>query len=154
MRKLLPFVAITLVATSAALAQSMPKPVNATDLQWGPAPPVLPKGAQLAVISGNPSDPGVFVVRLKLPKGYKFPAHNHPITEYVTVLSGDFHVGMGDKLDEQKAIELKTGGFAVAPAKMNHFGWASSPTIIQIEGEGPFQITYVNPADDPSTHTQ
>ena len=81
---------------------------------------------------------------------FKVPAHSHPTTESLTVVSGNFHIGMGDKLDETKAIELTAGGFGEAPAKMNHYGWASTPSVVQIQGQGPFAITYVNPADDPS----
>jgi quercetin dioxygenase-like cupin family protein len=87
---------------------------------------------------------------LKIPKGYKIPAHNHPTTEYVTVLSGNFHIGMGDKLDEKKGMELTAGAYGEAPAKMNHYAWATSTTVLQVHGQGPFAITYVNPTDDPS----
>ena len=85
-----------------------------------------------------------------MPANYKVAAHNHPTTEYVTVLSGDFHVGMGDKLDAQKGQLLRAGGFAEAPAKMNHYAWVTSETVVQVHGNGPFAITYVDPADDPS----
>ena len=85
-----------------------------------------------------------------MPSGYKVPPHNHPTDEYATVISGNFHIGMGDKVDERKAIELRAGGYAEAPAKMNHYGWTSSPSVVQLHGQGPFGITYVNPADDPS----
>jgi hypothetical protein len=84
-----------------------------------------------------------------MPPGYKLPAH-HPTAEYVTVLSGDFHSGMGDKLDRGSGQELRAGGFAEAPAGMNHYAWASSATVVQVHGQGPFALTYVNPADDPS----
>ena len=87
---------------------------------------------------------------MKMPAGYKIPAHNHPTTESVTVVSGNFHIGMGDRLDEAKGIELTAGAYGEAPAKMNHYAWMSSPTIVQVHGQGPFAITYVNPADDPS----
>ena len=107
-------------------------------------------GAQIAVVSGDPFKEGLNVVRLKMPAGYKIPAHNHPTTEYVTVLSGAFNIGMGDKLDEQKGMALRPGGFAEAAAKMNHYAWASAETVVQVHGQGPFAITYVNPADDPS----
>jgi quercetin dioxygenase-like cupin family protein len=90
------------------------------------------------------------VIRLKMPAGYKVPAHNHPTMEYVTVLSGEFHLGMGDKLDMAKSATLTAGGFAEAPAKMNHYGWAATDTVIQLHGPGPFGITYVDPAEDPS----
>ena len=133
-----------------AFADDMKMPVNGADLKWGPVPPVLPKGAEIAVLSGNPFEKGPYVLRLKMPAGYKLPAHNHPTAEYVTVISGAFHIGMGDKLDQTKAIALMAGGFGEAPAKMNHYAWASAPTIVQVHGEGPFAITYVNPADDPS----
>jgi anti-sigma factor ChrR (cupin superfamily) len=133
-----------------ALADDMKAPINAKDLKWGPAPAVLPKGAQLAVVSGDPSKDGAYVVRLKMPKGYQIPAHNHPTTENVTVISGNFHIGMGDKLDMKKGIALTAGGYAEAAAKMNHYAWATDSTVVQVHGQGPFAITYVNPADDPS----
>ena len=141
---------IALLATaSAGLAEEMT--VTTPDaLKWGPAPPVLPKGAQLAVLSGDPGATGPYVVRLKLPAGYAVPAHNHPTTENVTVISGTFNIGMGDKLDKTKAQVLKAGGVFSMPAKMNHYAWASSAAVIQIHGDGPFAITYVNAADDPS----
>ena len=138
-----------LLSASPALADDMQMPVNASGLKWGPAPPVLPKGAQMAVVSGDPSKDGLYVVRLKMPAGYKIPAHNHPTSEYVTVLSGAFDIGMGDKLDPKKGVALGAGGFAEAPAKMNHYAWTTRASIIQVHGQGPFMITYVNPADDP-----
>ena len=90
-----------LVGTTGALAEDMNMPINASQLKWGPAPDALPKGAQIAVLSGDPSKDGPYVVRLRLPSGYKVPAHNHPTTEMVTVLNGKFNLGMGDKLDQQ-----------------------------------------------------
>ena len=120
-------------------------------LQWGPAPPVLPKGGQMAVLAGDPGKPGPFVVRLKMPSGYKIPAHQHPSAEAVTVISGDFRFGMGDKLDETQAQKLGPGGFVDLPANMNHYAFGGSgEVIVQINSEGPFAIKYVNPADDPS----
>lgn len=131
-------------------AEDMAAPMNASGLKWGPAPPIFAKGAQMAVVSGDPSKAGLYVVRLKMPDGYKIAAHNHPTTEYVTVLSGTFNIGMGDKLDPKNGVALQAGGFGEAPAKMNHYGWASGQTIVQVHGEGPFSLTYVNPADDPT----
>ena len=141
-------VLLLLVSTAPLLADDMP--VNADAIKWGPVPPFLPAGAKMAVVAGDPSKDGIFVLRLKMPANYKIPAHNHPTSEYVTVLSGDFNIGMGDKLDEAKGMHLTAGGFGVAPAQMNHFAWTTSATIVQVHGEGPFAITYVNPADDPS----
>jgi anti-sigma factor ChrR (cupin superfamily) len=124
--------------------------VTADGIKWGAAPPVLPKGAQFAVVAGDPSKDGPYVVRLKMPANYRIPAHNHPTAENVTVLSGKFHLGMGDKLDEAKGQELTAGGFAEAPPKMNHFAWTTAETVVQVHGQGPFAITYVNTSDDPS----
>jgi hypothetical protein len=141
---------LLLAGTAIAFGQDMRPPINAGDVKWGPVPPNIPAGAQLAVISGDPSKEGLYVIRLQMPAGYKVPAHNHPQYESVTVLSGEFHVGMGGKLDSEKGVALLRGGFVEGPAKMNHYAWTTSDTIVQVAGPGPFGITYVNPADDPS----
>lgn len=137
---------------AASVAMTARAQVNADDLNWGPAPPIFAKGAQLAVLSGDPSKPGQFVVRLKVPAGYRFAAHHHPTNEYVTVISGDFSLGMGDKLDASKGAALRPGGFAMAPANMNHYAWTNGGAILQVSGDGPFVVIYVNPADDPTKH--
>jgi anti-sigma factor ChrR (cupin superfamily) len=79
-----------LLTSSVAFAEDMKAPLNAKDLKWGPAPNVFPKGAQIAIVSGDPFKDGPYVVRLKVPKGYKVPAHNHPTTEGAVVLAGNF----------------------------------------------------------------
>jgi hypothetical protein len=118
-------------------------------LKWTPAPAGLPPGAQISVLSGNPGADSPFVIRAKLPSGYKVPPHTHPTAENVTVLSGAFHVGMGNEFDTKKGETLRVGGFFRAEKDMQHYAWTSAPTVIQIHGRGPFVITYVNPADDP-----
>jgi hypothetical protein len=132
-----------------SLAQSTHIVVPADKVQWGPAPPVLPAGAQIAVLEGNPAEKGPLTLRLKLPANYNIPAHWHSMPERVTVLSGSFHVGMGDKLDRQKSQTLEPGGFVFLPSMMRHFAWTSAPTVVQLNLEGPFDIFYVNPADNP-----
>jgi quercetin dioxygenase-like cupin family protein len=136
--------------TSALAQDHKAHAVTPEKIQWGPAPPVLPKGAQMAVLAGDPGKRGPFTVRLKMPPGYKVPAHQHPTAEAVTVISGAFHFGMADKLDETVAEKLGPGGFVDLPANISHFAFASTETIVQINSEGPFAIKYVNPADDPS----
>ena len=129
--------------------------MTADAIKWGPAPPVLPAGAQMAVLAGDPGQKGPFVIRLKMPSNYKIPAHQHPAAEAVTVISGDFLFGMGDKLDEAKAEKLGAGGFVDLPPNMNHFGFSGGgEVIVQINSDGPFGIKYVNPADDPSKATK
>ena len=117
-------------------------------LKWTPAPAGLPEGAQISVLSGNPGADSPYVVRAKLPSGYKIPPHTHPTAENVTVLSGAFHVGMGDKFDMKKGETLRVGGYFRAEKDMQHYAWTSAPTVIQIHGRGPLVITYVK-ADDP-----
>jgi quercetin dioxygenase-like cupin family protein len=127
--------------------------VTAADLKWGPAPPGLPSGAQVAVLDGNPEKPGAFVIQAKFPDGYRVPPHWHPTTENLTVISGTFRVGMGDKIDEASMQSLGPGGFAKMPQQMHHYAAAKGETVVQIHGMGPFAITYVNPSDDPRKQT-
>ena len=119
------------------------------ELQWGDAPPGFAPGARFAVVAGDPSKTGSYVVRLQVPAGYKIMPHTHPTTENVTVISGTFNIGMGEKFDMAAGKELAAGGFASMPAHMAHFAWATSDAVVQVHGEGPFQINYVNAADDP-----
>jgi len=136
---------LSLLGALAAHAQ-----VNAANVKWGPAPPVFPKGAQMAVMAGDPGKPGLFIIRLKLPAGYKIPAHHHPSDENLTVISGVFSMGMGDKLDMRKSASLTAGGFGQAKAGMNHFGFTAKGAVVEVAALGPFGMTYVNPADDPT----
>jgi quercetin dioxygenase-like cupin family protein len=143
------------VAAGAVVAQSTHVLVPADKVQWGPAPPFLPAGAQIAVLQGNPSEKGAVTLRLRLPANYNIPAHWHSMAETVTVLSGTFNVGTGDKLDRQASQALQPGGFVSLPATMRHFAWTAKPTVVQVNLEGPFDIFYVNPADNPQkTQTQ
>ena len=119
-------------------------------VKWGPAPPVFPAGAKMAVMQGDPSSSNLFTVRLDFPKGYRVPPHFHPTDEHITVISGKFLVGMGDKFDTKNALSLTAGGFATAPAQQHHWAIARTHTIVQVHAIGPFQLTYVNPSDDPT----
>jgi mannose-6-phosphate isomerase-like protein (cupin superfamily) len=123
--------------------------INAADIQWGDAPPVLPKGAQIAVLYGNPFKKGPYALRLKMPDGYKIPPHWHTLDEQLTILSGTFTLHMGDGMDSP-AHTLEAGGYHFLPAKMHHAAEVKGETILQLNGMGPFDIHYLNPADDPS----
>jgi quercetin dioxygenase-like cupin family protein len=119
-------------------------------MQWGPAPPSLPPGAQLAVLAGDPSKAGVpFTIRVKLPDGYKIPPHWHPEDENVVVIEGALMMSLGDKFDESSGHEMTAGSFALMPKGVRHFAWAKGETLIQVYGIGPFAINYVNQSDDP-----
>ena len=120
-----------------------------SDVKWGDPPPALPKGAQMAVLAGDPTKTGLFVLRLKMPAGYKIMPHSHPTDENITVLSGSFVAGMGDKFDPQTKA-LPAGSFVHMPAKMHHFAMAKGETTVEIASMGPFVINYLDPKDDPS----
>lgn len=123
--------------------------LNPQDMKWGAAPPSIPKGAKLAVLYGDPSKEGPYSFRAKLPAGYVVPPHFHTKDENLTVLSGALYLGMNDTLDKKSAHALKAGGFHHLPGKLHHYAFTKAATLIQISGDGPFDINYLNPADDP-----
>ncbi len=127
--------------------------VQANGIKWAAAPPSLPKGAQIAVLSGDPGKAEPFVMRVKFPAGYKMPAHTHPTDENLTVISGTLDIGMGDKLDPKKGEALKAGGYVLMPKGMHHYASFPQETVLQVTGIGPFEVTYLNTSDDPrKTH--
>ena len=119
------------------------------DVKWADAPPSLPRGAKIAVLEGDPTKEGPFVFRALLPDGYRIPPHIHPKVERITVISGTFNVGMGDKFDQTKGNAMPAGAYGYWSAGMKHFVWAKGETVIQFHGMGPWSLQYVNPEDDP-----
>ncbi|HEY5922719.1 MAG TPA: cupin domain-containing protein [Kofleriaceae bacterium] len=118
------------------------------DMKWGEAPPVLPKGAKLTVLHGDPMKAGSFTIRLKASGGYKIPPHFHTQDEQLTVISGTLVLRMGETMTD--AHKLGAGAYHFLPGKMNHAAEFKGETIVQIHGEGPFDIQYLNPADSPT----
>lgn len=118
-------------------------------MEWMDAPPILPPGAAMAVIQGDPASEGDYTLRLRVPAGYEFRPHTHPTVENVTIVSGSLHVGMGETMDKEGGTTLATGGFASIPAEAPHYAWATEPVEVQVHGMGPFVLTYVNPDDAP-----
>jgi quercetin dioxygenase-like cupin family protein len=123
--------------------------VNPGDVTWKDGPPSLPKGSQMSVLYGDPTKDGIFVMRLKFPANYKIPPHTHAVDEVVTVISGEFNLGMGPKFDAAKTKAIKAGGVIAMPPGMQHFAQVSQETVVQLSTRGPWSIAYVNPADDP-----
>lgn len=111
-------------------------------------PNLLP-GAEIAVLQGDPAQPALFTLRLKMPQGYVVAPHHHSTDLHVTVISGEFSAGMGDRVDLVKAPILHVGDFITVPANQHHFDAARTAAVVQIYGMGPFTLTYVNPEDDP-----
>jgi quercetin dioxygenase-like cupin family protein len=159
MRSTLAFLALSFW-TSAAMAQGAPTvdPTHAivvlpAKVVWAPAPPILPPGAKAAVLEGDPTQAGPFTMRVSFPDGYRLAPHFHPVDERVTVIKGTFQLGMGDKFDAAALNSLPAGAYVSMRSGTRHFAQAKGATIVQINGEGPWKLTYVNPADDPQKST-
>jgi quercetin dioxygenase-like cupin family protein len=139
-----------------AAAAADPVPAHALvppkAIKWVDFPPGG-RGVKAAVLAGDPEKPGPFVLRIKSPAGAKVPPHWHPGDEHVTVVSGTFAVGMGDVFDAKKLTALPPGSYALLPRDMHHFAQSRTATVVQVHGMGPFQVNFVNPADDPRTAT-
>jgi quercetin dioxygenase-like cupin family protein len=138
------------VAANAKADAPGPTIVLPSDVKWGDPPPTMPPGAKIAALNGDPSKAEMFTIRIKFPGGYKVPAHSHSVDEQITVLSGAFLVGVGDKLDPKQTKALPAGAFVAIPAKLNHYAMTKKETVIELTAMGPFEMTYANPADDPS----
>lgn len=123
-----------------------------SDLQWKDAAG-LPPGTKVAVIEGPMNEAVPFTVRIKFPAGAKVPPHWHPAIEHVTVISGVFNAGLGDKLDESTTTPLPVGSIAIMQPKTTHYAIFNEETILQVHGIGPWQINYINPIDDPRKKT-
>src|SRR5437763_14318003 len=145
-------IAVVLILSAVTLnAQSTHVLQRLNQTAWGPAPPVLPAGAQIAVLAGDPTKAVPFTIRLKFPANYAIPAHSHPTDENVVIVSGALSFGMGEELVRAAATNktLGVGGYALMPANMNHFAYTAAETTIVLFWQGPGEFKYVNPADDP-----
>lgn len=141
--------AVALSGMSTGLAQtSNHRMLSPDDLQWSDVAS-LPPGAKISVIEGPMSEAVPFTVRLKFPPNYQIPPHWHPVMERVTVISGTFHMGIGEQFDRQKTMALTSGGMMIMQPKTPHFAWTQEEAIVQLHGTGPWGVTFVNPADDP-----
>lgn len=133
---------------STALAQEPMHIVTPATIKWAPAPSSLPKGAEQAVIAGDPTRPGPFAIRIRMPAHYEVPLHTHPAAENITVISGTILHGMS--ADRAAATPVGTTDYVYLPPNMAHAVWTGdAPAIVQINGTGPFAIHYVDPATDP-----
>ncbi|HEY3012575.1 MAG TPA: cupin domain-containing protein [Gemmatimonadales bacterium] len=160
MRPILVAVSLSL-STSIAVAQGAPSQaaqhaviVTPDQVTWAPAPPAFPAGAKAAVLEGDPKEAGPFTMRVSFPDGYRIAPHFHPADERVTVIKGTVQLGMGDKFDASALNTLPAGSYVSMKPGTHHFAQAKGNTIVQINGIGPWKLTYVNPADDPRKGTQ
>lgn len=137
------------VVVGLALSSTLVQAQNAPALKWGPAPPVFPRGAQMAVVRGDPSKAEMFTIDLSMPAGYRIPPHFHPTDEHVQVKKGTFMVGMGDAIDLKKTNAMAVGDSGTIKATMHHFAVARNAVTVEVTAMGPFAMTYVNAVDDP-----
>lgn len=141
----------TLFTAAAQPGSSKQNAFTPETIPWGPAPPFVQPGAQLAVLEGNPmASTGDYTIRLKMPDGYRIAPHWHPKRENVTVISGTLKLGMGDKFDENSMMSVPTGSFAYLDPNMHHYVMASGEVVVQVHGMSPVQFNYINPDNDPS----
>lgn len=142
---------LVLFGASAAAAQdSVRMGLHPADgIQWKEGPASLPKGTPMAILEGDPTQPGGFTMRLKFPARFKVSPHYHSQTEHATIISGTLHLGMGPTFDRSAMRVLQAGSFGYWVAGTPHFAWFENETVLQLHGQGPWTITYVNPADDP-----
>ena len=132
----------------AAHGQSMTTYLPGT-IQWVDAPAALRPGAKMAVVKGDPTQTGLFTMRLRFPANYRVDPHWHTADEHITVISGALFLGMGETFDREKGKQLPAGTFNWMTAGTRHFAWTEQETEIQLHGLGPWIVNYVNPSDDP-----
>ena len=149
---------VTLVFPTMAAAAGNPAAdqvlLNIKSIKWSAAPPALPNGAQVAVVHGDTNKEGQYVMRVMMPPRYKMPFHWHSKTEHVTVISGALFVASQETYDKRIAHPVKQGGFLYVPARAQQFAFTKGATVIEIHGEGPYDIKYTNPSDDPQMGAQ
>jgi ChrR-like protein with cupin domain len=146
----LPIVVLTTLACMASPAVAQQHLVfNPDKIEWKPAPASLRPGAQMAVLRGDPTQPGLFAMRLKFPAGYVVSPHWHLQDENVTVISGALLIGDGDKFDAARLEKITPGSLMVMPATHHHFARFDEDTVLQLNSIGPWVVNYVDPADDP-----
>jgi len=146
MKTVLTFAALALILSPAFAQEPQHTMLNADEVQWTDAPPILP-GAQISVLYGDPSKEGVFVMRIKFPANYQVPPHTHPVDEIVTVISGEFNLGMGEEFNEAETKAYTSGALIAMPPETPHFVHTDQETVVQISTRGPWGLKYVNPND-------
>jgi len=119
------------------------------DIDWRQFP-AFPPSMRLAVLVGNPTQSGPYVIRVKVPSGARLMPHRHPEDRIYTVMSGIFYIGLGDRFDGDRMKAYPPGSVIVLPGDTPHFHWAKSGEYVtQVTAIGPLGLEYMNPADDP-----
>jgi quercetin dioxygenase-like cupin family protein len=112
--------------------------------------PAFPPEVRLAILVGDPTKPGPYVIRVKAAAGARLPPHHHAENRVYTVISGVFYIGLGSQFDPARFNAYAPGSVVVLPGNTHHFHWArSGEYVTQITGYGPLGIDYVDEGDDP-----
>jgi quercetin dioxygenase-like cupin family protein len=123
--------------------------IRADEVEWRPFA-AFPPEARLAVLVGDPAQPGPYVIRVKLAPGGRIPPHRHPEDRVYTVISGVFYIGLGEAFDEEALMAFPQGSLVVLPGGQAHFHCAKSGEYVtQVTAIGPLGLAYVDPTDDP-----
>ena len=138
---------VALIPMSAFAQHDGQQFVTAKDIKWGTTPS-LP-GAKFAVLQGPMNQAVAFIARIQFPDGYKIPPHFHSGIEHVTVITGVFAMGHGEKFEHTQVTPLRPGDVAIMQPQTPHFALTTGATEVQIHGVGPWTLTFVNPQDDP-----
>lgn len=157
-KRLIAISALCLALAPAAIAQAdkltEAKTYLPGDLVWKDAD-AIPPGGKVVVLEGDPGKEGFYSMRVKFPEGlYRIAPHTHAQAEHLTVISGTFNMGMGEKFDQSGGQAMPVGTYFCMPAGMKHFAWTTGETVVQLSGLGPQNIVYLNPADDPRNAKQ
>jgi len=164
-RNLLAAAGLPFLIATAAVAQVPERPsadpgpgehllYHAANLKWQDGPASFEAGARMAVLEGNPAEPGIFTMRIWLPDGFRIAPHWHPNPERVTVVSGTFRLGAGDVANADATTALAPGSYTAMPPGMRHYAIAEGETVIQLTSTGPWKITYMRPTDDPRSRKE
>ncbi len=126
--------------------------IRSEEIEWKSFP-AFPRAARLAVLVGDPTKAGPYVIRVKLPGGTRMMPHRHPEDRIYTVISGVFYIGLGEQFDEESLSAYSPGSVVVLPGGQAHFHWAKSGEYItQVMAIGPLGLAYIDPRDDPRQH--
>lgn len=146
--KLLTAFAFGFAATGTVVAADA---VNDQDLKWSYMPG-FSRPIEVAIVSGDPSQPGPYVIRMRMPSGMKIAPQRHPDARELTIVKGIFWSATGESYNWRDMNEYKAGTVIQKPAGDPFYGWARTGVILEEKGTGPTKIEYVHEDDDPRTH--
>jgi len=141
-------VGFTLSAAAAAQTAASVVALTPAEMKWTSQGAYARPGMEQTNLVGDPAKPGPYTMRLRFPKGYRVEAHTHPDSREVTIISGVFATGYGEKFDSEKLKVLPAGSFYTEPANFPHFIEIREETVLQVSGTGPSGRLYIDRPDE------